>query len=333
MGYNAQELVRKLPREIKLTANSHRLLDYLAFCANEKDAEKNGVYSTFPSEDRILSELHFSSATMYRSLDELEYRCGFYLITRRDCKDRRSALYDLHIYADDLQPDAIAARKQAADARLSAARGKVGVRKRITSQNERCLPNITSHSERCLPDITSQNETQHLSKREVITSQNETQNKEYKRTRNLNQERNREKGGGGTAPSPPKKINPQNPKTARSRRPAQPEPVQTVLDTHAEMWTACVHFSQGYPLPDKFETPEANALMNDGVKHVGGWVRFHGFKARPQDASFAQDKFLDYCRRHDPAYAQAVEQTVQGALTGKAVPKAKAAGRGSSRGP
>lgn len=45
MGYNAQKLVRKLPLEIKLTANSRRLLDYLAFCANEEDAEKTGVYS------------------------------------------------------------------------------------------------------------------------------------------------------------------------------------------------------------------------------------------------------------------------------------------------
>src|SRR2546425_1358251 len=191
MGYNAQKLVRRPPREIKLAANSRRLLDYLAFCANEEDAEKTGVYSTYPSEDRILSDLGFGRATMYRSLAELEYTCGFYLITRRDCKDRRSALYDLHIDPEDLRPKAILRRKQSADARLSASRGKQGVRTRNTSQ-----------SETYLPEITSQSETQHVSKRDVITSQNETetpkitsqnetQNKEYKRTRNLNQEQNR----------------------------------------------------------------------------------------------------------------------------------------------
>jgi hypothetical protein len=162
MGFDGQQFARSLPKEIKLTPNTWRLLDYLAWRANEEAAKANGgQYHCFPGQDRTLTDLRFSSATFYRSMDELEFTCGFYLITRRNyADDKRAILIDLHIRPSDFFPDAIQQRRQAAEARLSATRGKPGVRKRITS-----------HDERYLPEITSQNESQHLSKREVITSQ------------------------------------------------------------------------------------------------------------------------------------------------------------------
>jgi len=301
MGYDAQEFVRKLPREIKLTPTSRRLIDYLAWRANEKDALKCGVYSTYPAESAILDDLKIGRGTLYRSFNQLEFECGFYLITRRDSKDRRAVLFDLHIRPEDLKPDAVLERKQLADARLSAARGKIGFRKRITSQIGTCLP-----------EITSQNGTEHVPKRDVITSQNGTetpeitsqngtQNKEYKRTRNS--EQGIEQGGERPPADKPKTKN-------AIRTPA----ALAVTDQHAAMWTACIHFIQGYPLPDKFEASDVRLLLNDAVTHVGGWTTFKGFKQNPRNASFAQEKFLDYLRRHDPAYEVAVGKTIRDSL-------------------
>lgn len=332
VGYNAQELVRQLPREIKLTSNARRLLDHFAWRANEKDAAQCGVYSCHPSEGTILRDLGFSSATLYRALDLLEFDCGFYLITRRNGRDQRSVLYDLHIQSADLQPAAMLERKQSADQRLSAMRGKAGARKRNTSQIGTYSLEITSQNERYSPPLTSQNETQHLPKREVITSQNERysteitsqnerQNKEYRRTRNL--EQGMEQGGeAGSLPdashspigappiSKPKKTS----KTAATE----------VLEKHAEMWTATEFFSRGFPYPDKFQNPEAIRLMNDAVGHVGGFTRFKGFEQRPRDASFARKEFLAYCRNNDPAYEAAIGETLSHALEDKS-PRAKAA--------
>ncbi len=330
MGYKAQEhvrtLLRKPRREINLTSSSRRLLDYFAFCANEEDCKTNGAYFCFPSEEKILKELCLGHGTLYRALDQLEYTCGLYLITRRGCQDGRAALYDLHILPKDLQPEAILERKQAADARLSLASGKRGARKRNTSPIGMCLPEITSQNgTHYIPKwdvITSQNGTE----TPEITSQNGTQNREYKRTGNL--EHGIEQGG-EPAPAP---VKPKNPKAENENRPpskprrSSQDPTRPILDKHAEMWTAAVHFAEGFPLPHKFEEPDPRQLMNAGVIHVGGWTRFKGFRQRPQDASFARDEFLKYLLHHDPAYEEAVGRVVEESL---AAPKEKAGARGS----
>jgi hypothetical protein len=87
----------------------------------------------------------------------------------------------------------------------------------------------------------------------------------------------------------------------------QPDATAKILEKHAEWWTVAVHFSDGFPLPDKVESdPEAKQLLNAGVTHVGGWTRFRGFR----DASFAHDEFLKFMRNKDPAYAEAIRQVV-----------------------
>jgi hypothetical protein len=313
VSYNAQKLVRQLPREItslKLTPNSWRLLDFLAHCANEEDALKQGgQYFAFPGEDVILRDLNFSSATLYRAYEQLEYTCGFYLITRRDCKDRRKVLCDLHIHPRDFKPEALQEREQAAAARLSLARGNKGARKRNTSQNERYLPEITSQNERYSAEIPHPKceviTSQFAEKTPEITSQNETQNKEVICT---NRENKPGRGENAAAPPPTPSRKP------GSKTSGLQNAETRILEAHAEMWTALVdELTRRIPLPAKFEkanNAESYRLLNQAFVHVGGAVRFRGFEQRPRDASFARKEFLEYLRNNDPAYEAAVAEAI-----------------------
>lgn len=92
----------------------------------------------------------------------------------------------------------------------------------------------------------------------------------------------------------------------------QPRERRALFDLHAEMWTAlvrqvCEGLELSPELAAKFAAPELQALMDAGLRHVGGRSRLHGFIKQPQDASFARNQFLAYCREHDPAY-QALQE-------------------------
>lgn len=178
-------LQRKHP-EIKLTPNAWRVLIYLADCANEKAAQENGGrYFAFPRQSDFLDRLAIGSGTLYRALDQLEYGCGFYLITRRNRKDARAALYDLHILDSDLTGEALEARKQFAEARLSRSRGREGERKRNAVSLTPVLPQITSQNGRyygespaALPPQTGGNYLPKSTNTHEITSQNGSYNQE-----------------------------------------------------------------------------------------------------------------------------------------------------------
>ncbi len=51
-------------------------------------------------------------------------------------------------------------------------------------------------------------------------------------------------------------------------------------------------------------------LLWSAIRHVGGWGRFAIFVKHPRDASFARQEFLDYLRRHDPAYTAAAGDAI-----------------------
>src|SRR5262249_44586818 len=123
MGFKAQEHARNLPREIKLHGAAAQILDNLSHHANDKDADDpggrtGGRYIAWPAIETICRETRRGTRTVARALNQLEFGCGFYLIQRR--KRGRGNDYVLYIRPEDLTPEAILARKQAADEQLSA---------------------------------------------------------------------------------------------------------------------------------------------------------------------------------------------------------------------
>jgi hypothetical protein len=317
----ARNLVYKLPREIKLTPSARRLLEYLADRAGDDDAQSNdGQFYAYPSEKSIFEDLKIGNGTLYRACGQLEYEWP-HLITRRNARKGSSVLFDLHIKPSDLTPDAIQTRKQSAAARLSASPGGPGARKRNTSATGAELPEISQNCDTPPEDYLPEREviTSHSGRYsgaklppilETITSHSEEITSHFGNPSLLNnKELNTERGERKTAAPPPSEK-----RKGKNPKPPDKDPATKILELHAEMWTAAAHgMLDGLPLPEKFDkdaSPEAYRLLSQALTHVGGGIRFKTFKQRPREASFARKEFLEYLRNNDPAYEQAIADTI-----------------------